>query len=358
MSDSRKLRLGVIGAGAFAQACHVPGLMSHPQAEVVMICGRERTRTQSVATRFGIPSITVDPAELCACEQVDAITICTPNEAHSRHALLALHHGKHVFCEKPLSLSVRDATEMASVARASGVVHQVGFTFRHLFGVQDLQRRIKEGEVGEPFLLRAHHEYSLRSVAGADWSRRREVAGGGVLHDTGSHLFDVARFILGPITAIRADLQSAGRPGVEADDVATVGFRCASGAHGQWFASRLTPARRPNFIQVIGSEGALEALISRGGFDALSRSTGSGWEDVGLPDEAGDGRPHALDRMMRSFVDACLQGRLCDGAASFDDGLAVQRLIAAAEEAAGTGGWVQLDPPSQARGLEDRNAGP
>jgi predicted dehydrogenase len=348
MSGSRKLRLGVIGAGAFAQACHVPGLMSHPRAEVVMICGRERTRTQSVAARFGIPSITLDPAELCACEQLDAVTICTPNEAHSRQALLALSHGKHVFCEKPLSLTVAEASEMASVARASGLVHQVGFTYRHLFGVQELQRRVKLGEIGEPFLLRAHHEYfdGLKGVAEVGWRHRRGIAGGGVLHDSGAHLFDLARFILGPITTVRAQLQFLGRPGVETDDVASIGFHCASGAGGQWFATRLTPAHRPNFVQVVGSDGALEALISRGGFDALSRSVQSGWETICLPDEARDGRPHALDRMMCSFVDACLQGRLCEDAASFDDGLATQQMVAAAELAAGTAGWVRVETPS------------
>jgi predicted dehydrogenase len=348
MSSSHKLRLGVIGAGAFAEACHVPGLLSHPRAEVVMICGRERTRTQSLAARFGIPSITIDPAELCACEQLDAVTICTPNDAHSGHALLALNHGKHVFCEKPLSLTVREAAEMASVARASGLVHQVGFTYRHLFGVQELQRRVKQGEVGQPFLLRARHEYcdGLEGGVEVGWRHRQEIAGGGVLHDSGAHLFDLARLILGPITAIRAELQFLGRPGVETDDVASIGFRCASGAHGQWFATRLTPAHRPNFVQVVGSEGALEALISRGGLDALSRGGRSGWEDLPLPDEARDGRPHALDRMMRSFVDACLQGRLGEEAASFDDGLAVQQLIATAEEAASLTGWVQLEPPS------------
>ena len=347
MSGSGKLRLGVIGAGAFARACHVPGLLSHPQAEVVMICGRERTRTESLAAQFGIPSTTLDPAELCACGHLDAVTICTPNEAHSRHALLALSHGKHVFCEKPLSLTVREATEMASLARASGLVHQVGFTYRHLFGVQELQRRVKQGDVGEPFLLRAHHEYfdGLKGVAEVGWRHRREVAGGGVLHDSGAHLFDLARFILGPITAIKADLQFLGRPGVETVTSRRSVF-AASGASGQWFATRLTPARRPNFVQVVGSEGALEALISRGVFDALSRSGLQPCrEDLILPDEARDGRPHALDRMMRSFVDACLQGRLCEGAASFDDGLAVQRMIAAAEQAAGTAGWVQLESP-------------
>src|SRR6267378_4518913 len=103
MNGSRKLRLGVIGAGAFADTCHIPGLSSHPQAEVAMLCGRDRTRTRAMADRWNIPSITLNPAELC--EQVDAVTICTPNDLHGPLALLALKEGKHVFCEKPLALS-------------------------------------------------------------------------------------------------------------------------------------------------------------------------------------------------------------------------------------------------------------
>jgi hypothetical protein len=75
--------------------------MSHPKAEVVMICGRERPRTQSAAARFGIPSITLDPAELCACEQPDAVTACTPNEAHivtfRKHTLLPLDDCLYAF---------------------------------------------------------------------------------------------------------------------------------------------------------------------------------------------------------------------------------------------------------------------
>ncbi len=348
MSGHRTLRVGVIGAGAFARACHLPGLLSHPRAEVAMICGRDRGRTQSMAEEFGVPSTTLDPEELCASSQLDAVTICTPNDVHSRHALLALKHGKHVLCEKPLGLAVRDAEEMANAANARKLVHQVGFTFRHLFGVQELQRRVKAGDIGEPLLLRMHHEYfdGLAGTTEVRWQHRRDVAGGGVLYDSGSHLFDLARFILGPVMAIRADLHCTRRPDVDTDDVATVGFRCVSGAAGEWFASRITPARRPNAVQVVGREGALEALISRGGFDALNRSSRSGWQEVSLPEQARDGRFHALDRMMHGFVDACLQGRSGDGAASFDDGLAVQRLIAAAEEAAKSDRWISLDPPS------------
>jgi len=348
MSGRRKLRVGVIGAGAFARACHLPGLLSHPRAEVAMICGRERKRTQSLADEFGVPSTTLDPAELCASGQLDAVTICTPNDLHSRHALLALKHGKHVLCEKPLGLTVRDAEEMANAANAQKLVHQVGFTFRHLFGVQELRRRVKMGDIGEPLLLRVHHQYfdGLAGPTEVRWQHRRDVAGGGVLYDSGSHLFDLARFILGPVMAIRADLHCSRRPGVDTDDVATVGLRYVSGAAGEWFASRITPARGPNSVQVVGRDGALEALISRGGFDALSRSSRSGWQEVSLPEQARDGRFHALGRMMHGFVDACLQDRICESAASFDDGLAVQRLIAAAEEAAKSGRWVGLEPAS------------
>ena len=349
MSGGRKLRFGVIGAGAFAEACHIPGLLSHPHAEVVMVCGRELKRTQALASRFGISNVTLDPAKLCTSDDVDAVSICTPTAAHHEQAMLALRHGKHVFCEKPLALSVDDAAEMARAAKASGRVHQVGFTFRHLFGVGELRRRIDAGQVGEPFLLRLNHEYldGLQAGAALGWRYRSGFAGGGVLHESGAHLFDLARLLLGPIRAIRADLRFLRRPGVETDDVVSVGLRYASGAGGQLFATRVTRPRIPNSVQVVGSEGSLEALISRGGFDALchARPGHSGWEELPLPAEARDGRPHALDRMMRSFVDACLQGHLTEGAASFEDGLAVQRMIGAAEEAAG-GGWVELEPPA------------
>lgn len=345
----RRLRFGVIGTGAFAEACHVPGLRSHPQAEVVALCGRRRERAQALADRFGIPSVTTDAAELCAREDLDGISICTPNAAHREQALLAFSHGKHVFCEKPLGLSVAEAADMARAAEASGRVHQVAFTYRYLYGVEELRRRVAAGEVGEPFLFRAHHEYwdGLRPGAAIGWRELRGPSGGGVLYDSGSHFFDLARFVLGPIAAVQADLQFLSRPGVETDDLAMAWFRFASGVRGQWHASRITPPRAQNFVQVVGREGALEALLSRGGLDALrlARPGRTGWEDLPLPDEARDGQTHALGRMMRSFVDACLRGHLAPGDASFHDGLAVQRALAAAEESAGAG-WARLDPPA------------
>ncbi|HEX3557190.1 MAG TPA: Gfo/Idh/MocA family oxidoreductase [Thermoanaerobaculia bacterium] len=336
MSDGRRLRFGVIGAGAFAEACHVPGLQSHPLAEVVAICGRRRERAEALAGRFGIPAVHTDPAELIARDDLDGVTLCTPNAAHREQALLAFAHGKHVFCEKPLGLSVAEAGEMAGAAAASGRVHQVAFTYRYLHGVEELRRRVQAGDVGEPFLFRAHHEY-WDGLRASGWRELKGPSGGGVLYDLGSHLFDLARFLLGPIDTVKADLQYLPRPGVETDDIATASFRFASGAHGHWQSSRITPQRGQNYVQVVGREGALEALLSRGSLDALrlARPGKPGWEDLPLPDEARDGQPHALGRMMRGFVDACLRGRLGEGDASFEDGLAVQRALATAESAGG-----------------------
>jgi predicted dehydrogenase len=323
----------VIGAGAFAEACHVPGLQSHPQAEVAAICGRHPERARALADRFGIPEVCADAAELCAREDLDGVAICTPNAAHREQALLAFAHGKHVFCEKPLGLSVAEAEEMLRAAEASGRLHQVAFTYRYLYGVQELRRRVRAGDIGEPFLFRAHHEYwdGLRPGAPIGWRELRGPAGGGVLYDSGSHFFDLARFLLGPIEAVHAHLHFLPRPGVETDDLATAWFRFASGIEGHWHASRITPPRGENHVQVVGREGALEALLSRGRLDALRATRpGAGWEELPLPEEARDGQAHALGRMMRSFVDACLRGRLAEEDASFEDGLAAQRAIAAA----------------------------
>ncbi|HEV8630380.1 MAG TPA: Gfo/Idh/MocA family oxidoreductase [Thermoanaerobaculia bacterium] len=360
---ARKLRFAVIGAGDFAEVCHLPGLLAHPDAEVVAIFGRRAERAAALANRFGVPEATTDLAALCTRDDVDAVTICTPNAAHREAALLAFAHGKHVLCEKPLGLGPGEAEEMARAAAASGRVHQVAFTYRYLHGVQELRRRLLAGDVGEPYLFRGHHEFwdKLRPGAAIGWRELQAPAGGGVLYDSGSHMFDLARLLLGPVAAVQATVQHLPREAVEersgehrvveTDDHAMAWLRFASGARGHWHVSRVTPTRDDAFVQVIGREGALEALLSRGRADRLRAvATGSReWRELPLPAEASRGGSHALVRMMASFVDACRRGSLADGDASFADGLAVQRLLAASDAASGAHSgapWVELRPPA------------
>jgi len=179
-----------------------------------------------------------------------------------------------------------------------------------------------------------------------------------VLYDMGSHLSDLARFILGPIRAITGLVEFVprrridGRTGivseVETDDIAAAWFVSERGVRGQWFASRVTPASdRRAYVEVIGSEGALQATLSRGSVDELRMSTPSrpAWEDLPLPEEARDKQPHCLGIMMRSFVDACLRGKLNrDVDASFHDGLAAQQDLAAILHTNPQSSWLSLGP--------------
>lgn len=354
------MQVGVIGAGAFAEACHVPGLQAHAQAKVAAICGHNYERTRAFALRFGIPSVYTDYRELCTRKDIDAVTIVTPNAVHAEQATVAFEHGKHVFCEKPLAVNVVEASQMLRAAETSRKIHQVGFTYRYLYGVQELKRRVRLGDIGEPHYLRIQFDTwaGLHPDSVVGFREKLSLAGGGMLYDVGCHLFDLASFIVGPIQAVsgftklipreRIDIWTEKLVAVETDDIAGAWFVCENGVRGQWFASRATPScsNEKSYIEVIGQDGALKASLSRGSVDTLklSRPTQQAWESVPLPQQASDGRPHSLSIMMRSFVDACLRGKL-DGNrdASFYDGLAAQKAILAVSEASCRLDWIRLE---------------
>lgn len=357
--NGSRLRFGIIGTGEFAQLCHIPGLKSHPQAEVVALCGRRRDHTRAIADRIGIPEIHTDYKELCSRGDLDGVTIVTPNVCHGEQAIAALQHGKHVFCEKPLAMTVSECEEMVRAAELSGKVHQVAFTFRYLYGVQELKHRVQKGDIGAPYYVRIQYDNWTGLLPGwqPGWWANRDIAGGGMLYELGSHLFDIVRFLFGPFKAItgfahniprRAVNGGTGRPmQVETDDIASACFVHRNGLRGQWFISRATsPFAENGYLEVIGSEGALRAALSRGKNDSLqiSRPSKPPWEELPLTVEARDGQPHCLGTMMRSFVDACVREKLNENFdASFYDGLAAQQAIAAVIEANDHLNWVPLN---------------
>jgi predicted dehydrogenase len=343
-----KVRLGVIGTGNFAELCHLPGLQSHPQAEVVALCGRNYERARALANRFSVPDVHTDYLELCRRDDIDAVTIVTPNAFHAEQAVTAFRCGKHVLCEKPLGKNVAEAQAMLGAAAKSGKVHQVAFTFRYGYAIRELRRRIQAGEIGKPFYARIQYDSwdGLRPDWHGGWREKQNLAGGGLLFDVGSHLFDILRFVLGPIESVTGfvhriprqyiEQHSGSLAVIETDDLAAAWFSRQDGTRGQWFVSRISPQLTENgYLEVIGPEGALKAGLSRGKADRLKLSTpiSPEWREVLLREEAYDGKPHSLGIMMRSFVDACLLGRLDENQdASFQDGLAVQQDLAAVLE--------------------------
>jgi len=357
-AGSSCLRVGIIGSGEFAVACHIPGVQAHAQAEVTAICGRNHERTQAVADRFGIPSICSDYRELCTRPDIDAVMIVTPNAFHAEQAVTAFQHGKHVLCEKPMARTMAEARIMLEAAVASGKIHQVNFMYRHLYGVRELRRRVQVGDIGEPYLIRVQYDgwRGLNRDWKIGWRERRDLSGGGELLDHGSHLFDIARFVFGRIEHVtgflhriprkQPDVNDGMMTDVETDDVAAAWFRHACGVRGQWFASRATPRSEENgWLEVVGPEGALRASLSRGTVDRLQmcRPMKPSWESLPLPAEASDGTPHCLTSVVNRFVDLCIGGSFDPGTDStFTDGFAAQQGIDAVMQANDTLAWVPL----------------
>ncbi len=361
-ASKRRLRFGVVGAGEFAEVCHIPGLQSHPQAEVVALCGRRYEHARAMADRLGIPDVHTNYHELCSREDLDGVTIVTPNVWHARQALAAFENGKHVFCEKPLAMNIEEAQAMVRAAEISGRVHQVAFTFRYAYGVRELRRRVQAGDIGQPYYLRVQYDgwTGMKADWQVGWNVKSAIAGGGMLYELGSHLLDLAAFLLGPIEAItgfvhtvprkRTEAKTGEPIEVETDDIAAAWFLYQSGVRGHWFISRATPPYTENgYVEIIGQEGALKASLSRGSVDILkvSRPDQPNWEELPLPREARDGKPHCLGIMMRSFVSACLRGKLDEDAdASFHSGLNVQRAMAAVVKSHHKLTWTPLNSSS------------
>ena len=112
--------------------------------------------TTGTSDRLGVPDVHTDYRELCARDDLDAVTITTPNAVHAEQALAAFAAGKHVFCEKPLGMTVPEVREMLAAAERSGRVHQVAFTFRYTYSVRELRRRVRAGDLGKLYYIRMH----------------------------------------------------------------------------------------------------------------------------------------------------------------------------------------------------------
>ena len=146
MSTPRRLRVGVLGAGAWASFAHLPGFTRDPRCEVVAIADPQRDLAEAAAERFGIPAVFTDHQSLIGRDDIDVIDVCTPSATHFELAWAALEAGKHVLCEKPVAYDFRDtrrARGAGRVARASRP--SSGFTFRYAPAMRYMRELIDAG---------------------------------------------------------------------------------------------------------------------------------------------------------------------------------------------------------------------
>ena len=160
MMKNGKVRVGVLGAGAWAMAAHIPGWQRDPRCAVAVVCDVERERAADCARRFDIPDATNDWQAVVARPDIDVIDIVTPSHTHYELATAALAAGKHVLCEKPVANDFRDTLRAAEMAKANGLKTKLGFTFRYSPGVRYAKELIEQGFVGTPFIFNGYEQNS------------------------------------------------------------------------------------------------------------------------------------------------------------------------------------------------------
>src|SRR4029078_9765831 len=124
------VRVGVLGAGAWARGAHLPGYRRDPRCRLVGIADTMIERARGAAREFDIPPATADAAELLSRDDIDVIDVCTPSHTHFELALAALEAGTHVLCEKPVAYDYRYTKRADDLARSQGLKTKVGLTFR------------------------------------------------------------------------------------------------------------------------------------------------------------------------------------------------------------------------------------
>jgi len=197
-----KLRIGVLGAGRWAELAHIPGWQRDPRCKVVAICDVEEERARGFAQRFGIPKWTSDWQAVVTQPDIDVVDVVTPSHTHFELSWAALEAGKHVLCEKPVAYDFRDTLRTARLAKSKGLKTKLGFTFRYSPGVQYAKSLIDEGFVGTPFVFNGYEQNSqwldpqvpLRQV---DHTADQSVLQTSSLEGYGAPIIDISHWWVG-----------------------------------------------------------------------------------------------------------------------------------------------------------------
>lgn len=289
----KQVRIGMIGYKFMGKAhSHayrdIPMFFPHI-AEPVMqaICGRDAEGVSLAAKQFGWSEAVTDWRDLMERSDIDLIDINAPSDMHKSIALAAAKAGKHLFCEKPLALSLKDSREMLEAANAAGVKHMVGFNYRFAPAVQLARKLILEGRLGQIYHFRGWflQDWIIDPDFPLVWRLQKDIAGSGSLGDLGAHTIDLAHYLLGdieevvgmsetfikerPLPGSMSGLSAKGSQSdekgpVTVDDAALFLARFANGALGTFEATRFAAGHRcTNSFEINGSQGSIKFDFER-----------------------------------------------------------------------------------------------
>ncbi|HEX3617805.1 MAG TPA: Gfo/Idh/MocA family oxidoreductase [Solirubrobacteraceae bacterium] len=338
---------------------------------------------QEAARRFGFERSTHDWREVIESDEIDLVDISVPNDQHAEIAIAAAQASKHIICEKPLARTVDEAQAMYEAVVDAGVVNMVAFNYRRTPAVAYARELISSGALGQIRNFRGTYlqDWSNDPDLPLSWRFRRNIAGSGALGDIATHVLDLARYLVGEVVAVNAQmntfiadrpisqgadqlagaqkLSDAPREPVDVDDEVSAFLRFEGGAVGSLEATRHAHGRK-NFLtfEIHGDRGSLsfdyerrdELKVYFAGDDSQHQGfrtvlTGPAhpygpalWPIPALGIGYGETKIIECYELMKAIA---------DGAAAspdFADGYQIARICQAISDSAESGNWTELAP--------------
>ena len=198
----KKVRMAVIGLKTFGRKSHVVGVKGNENAELIAVCDIDEAMAKMVSEEHGVPYY-LDYKELLKREDLDAVTIATPDQVHREIAIAAMEAGKHVMCEKPMALTVEDCKAMVEASKRTGKKLMVGQICRLAPSFLLAKELIDRGDIGDIFFIESEYAHDYAKKVGPNWrfdpaSPRHPVTGGAC------HAMDLMRWIAGDPTEVFA----------------------------------------------------------------------------------------------------------------------------------------------------------
>lgn len=382
----KQLRVGMIGYKFMGKAhsnAYRTLPMFFPEAlrpEMTALCGRNKEAVSEAAARLGWSDVVTDWKELIARDDIDLIDINAPSDAHKEIALAAAKAGKHIFCEKPLALTLSDAREMLQAAEDAKVAHMVGFNYRFSPAVKLAKKLVESGRLGKIYHFRAWflQDWIIDPDFPLVWRLQKEIAGSGSHGDLGAHLIDLAHYLVGdinevigmsetfikerPIAEETTGLSAKGskdspKGPVTVDDATLFLARFANGALGSFEATRFAAGHRStNSFEINGSLGSVRFDFERmnelevyftsdeedvqGFRRVLATDPAHEYAEAWWPPGHTIGFEHTFIHEMLELTNALRENRLPQP--NFHDGVKCQAVLEAVERSIDERRWVEI----------------
>jgi len=265
---NKRLRVGLIGAGAIGLV-HLSGFSKNVNCELVAIASRTEEHAKAAANRFNIPKIFVGEGwkDMLKNENLDIVSICTPNYLHTPNILEALRNDIHILCEKPICTSREELDIVEKEIKKTNLVFFTAFNKRYLSLFPIVKKIIEQNVLGKIILARYNFAHlgpytSHQALSKERWFFDSEKAGGGVLLDLGVHSIDLFRYLIDDYEKVEGISANTSCVDMSNEDNCNVLFRFQNNALG---IISVSWCNNPSeLIEIFGIRGSIKIdLINR-----------------------------------------------------------------------------------------------